>query len=243
MKLNFKNKNILLTGGTRGIGNKLLEELVKLGANVYYTGRSIIKKNNFKRSHYLKLNFNSKKDIDDIAHFIDIKKIRIDILINNAGINIVGNLNKLTYDQISNIIDINLKNQIYFTKLIIKKMIELNTHGKIINISSIWGVITRKNRSVYTSSKHGLIGLTKSLAVDFAENGIIVNSVSPGFVNTELTKSTNSKVAINKIINQIPLRRLARTEEIAKIVIFLCSEYNTYITGQNIIIDGGYSIQ
>ena len=112
--------------------------------------------------------------------------------------------------------------------------------GKIVNISSIWGVKSKKYRSLYSTVKTGIIGMTKSTSIEMAPN-ILVNSVSPGFTNTELTKESLTKEESNEISKQIPLNRFAETNEIANLVIFLCSDLNTYITGQNIIIDGGFT--
>jgi 3-oxoacyl-[acyl-carrier protein] reductase len=114
--------------------------------------------------------------------------------------------------------------------------------GKIINISSIWGEKTISKRLCYTTSKAALIGMTKTLAVELAKYNILVNTVSPGFTNTELTNNILSTSAKNELIDKVPLNRMAEPNEIANTVLFLSSDLNTYITGQNIIIDGGFSI-
>jgi len=114
-------------------------------------------------------------------------------------------------------------------------------YGRIINISSIWGNVSRPKRVIYGVSKAGLNGLSKSIAVEYGNKNILSNSVSPGFTQTELTKKTNTEKEIEEIADKIPLKRLASTNEIAKTVEFLASENNTYITGQNIIVDGGFT--
>ena len=116
-----------------------------------------------------------------------------------------------------------------------------NKYGRIINISSIWSSVTRSGRSLYSTTKCGLVGLTKTLSVELASYDILVNAVGPGFTLTELTMSTNTPVEIAKMSDIIPIKRFAKPAEIANLVLFLGSDLNTYITGQNMIIDGGYT--
>ena len=118
-----------------------------------------------------------------------------------------------------------------------------NKSGKIINVSSIFGVISKKKRSSYSTSKAGLIGLTKAMALDLASHNILVNSISPGFVSTELTKRILNKNEKNELRKNVPLSRFAESAEIVNLVLYLSSKYNTYLTGQNIVIDGGFTIQ
>ena len=128
----------------------------------------------------------------------------------------------------------------YLSQIVLKNMIN-QKYGRIINISSIWGVISRPKRVMYGVSKFGLNGLSKSIAAEYGDKNILANSVSPGFTQTELTQKTNTKKEIEEIADKIPLKRLAYPNEIAKAVEFLASEKNTYITGQNIIVDGGFT--
>lgn len=244
MNFNFKNKTILVTGGTRGIGKTIVKKLKKLNATVHYTGTSnkkILSLNN--KIFYHKLDLLNLYDLEKLSNYIDNKKIKIDILINNAGINKIESFSNFKKKDINSLIDVNLRSQILISQLIIRNMVKNKIKGKIINISSIWGHLTRNKRSIYSITKHGLHGLTKSLANEFAKNGIIVNSVSPGFTKTDLTTNTNSEASLKKIIKSIPLNRLANTNEIADLIIFLTSDLNQYMTGQNIVIDGGYSIK
>ena len=117
-----------------------------------------------------------------------------------------------------------------------------NNWGRIINIASIWGSKSKKQRTSYTTSKSALIGMTKTMAIEYAQHNILINSVSPGFTDTELTSTILSKKQKEELINQVPIKRMAKPEEIANTVAFLCSNLNTYITGQDIIIDGGFTI-
>jgi 3-oxoacyl-[acyl-carrier protein] reductase len=113
-------------------------------------------------------------------------------------------------------------------------------HGRIVNIGSIWGIITKPGRVTYTLTKSGMGGLTRSMAVELASSNVLVNCVAPGYVNTELTRKNNPLKELEKIKKSIPLQRLAEPNEIAELVCYLCSDKNTYITGQTIAIDGGY---
>ena len=244
MKINFKNKTVLISGGTRGIGKKLVETFLTVGAKVIFTGtkKKLIKNDN-KRKIYFKLNLENIDDIELLNNFLQEKNHNIDILINNAGINYIRKFYDYSNFDIEKIINVNLKNQIILSRYVSKQMIKSKKkYSKIINISSIWSLKSKKQRSLYSISKNGLNGLTKSLAIDLAHHGILVNSVSPGFTKTSLTFKTNSKKDIDKIINEIPLRRMANTKDISNLIIFLASDYNEYITGQNIVIDGGFTI-
>lgn len=244
MKIDFKNKTVLITGGTRGIGKRLVESFSELNATVIFTGTSNYTKSKIKKNNiYQKLNLENYQDIYDLSQLLIKKNLKIDILINNAGINIVKNFEKLSDEETIKMININLTNQILLTRHVILNMIKNKISGKIINISSIWGSISKEKRSIYSVTKNGINGLTKSLALEYAQKKILVNSVSPGFTNTELTYSTNSKKEIEKIIKGIPLKRMAETIDIANLILFLCSNYNLYITGQNILIDGAFSVK
>jgi 3-oxoacyl-[acyl-carrier protein] reductase len=118
-------------------------------------------------------------------------------------------------------------------------MLKKGKGGKIINISSIFGVVSREKRSMYSASKSALLGLTRASALDLSKHNVLVNSVSPGFVNTSLTRKILGKKGMKNIIKEIPIKRMATTKDISNLIIFLCSNYNSYITGQNFIIDGG----
>jgi 3-oxoacyl-[acyl-carrier protein] reductase len=137
---------------------------------------------------------------------------------------------------------VNLIAPILITKEVSRIMVRKNK-GKIINISSIFGKVSKKKRSVYASTKHAINGLTKTLALDLASSNILVNSVSPGVIETQLTKKVLGRSGINKMKKEIPLKKLGKTEDVANLILFLTSEYNSYITGQNYIIDGGYVVK
>ena len=145
----------------------------------------------------------------------------------------------MSENDIYKLIKINTVGPTLVTKVISKKMIK-NRYGRIINMCSIFGEITKEKRVLYNITKFGLNGLTKGSAIDLAKSQILVNSISPGFVSTKLTKKILGK-KINTLRKEIPLKRLAYSDEISKIVLFLASDLNTYLTGQNIIVDGGFT--
>ena len=240
----FENKNILVTGGTRGIGREIAKQLLLNGGNVTVTGTKNRNLSNlrqewgFSNLNYLRVDFLEESSVANAIDWIRSQR-KIDILINNAGINIVNDNINTSSSEFDFLQMVNLKGPYVFTREV-SKVMSRNSSGKIVNITSIWGVITRPGRSLYSASKFGLLGLTKGLATDLAKYGILVNSVAPGFTKTELTEETNSRAEILELEKSIPVGRFAEPIEIAFLVLFLVSEMNTYITGQNIIIDGGY---
>jgi len=245
MKIDFSNKTVLITGGTRGIGFGIVKLLQKNKANIITTGTNIneIEKLNQQskgnRIKYCHLDFT---DADSINNFIDIINgfKTIDILINNAGVNKIETIDKITEDEWDWINNVNLKGPFLITREV-SRIMKRNHFGKIINIASIFSVVSKEKRASYSTTKWGLIGFTKAIALDLAPHNILVNAVSPGFVDTQLTRKILGKKGIKDIKANIPQKRLAKIEEIANTLLFLVSDYNTYITGQNIIIDGGFT--
>jgi 3-oxoacyl-[acyl-carrier protein] reductase len=218
------NKRALVTGAARGIGLAIANKLNELGIIVIMPKRS-------------ELDLLSNESIDEYIHLL---KEPVDILINNAGINPLAGTTEMTDRDIEDTIQTNLIGPMRLTRGIIPSMIRQN-YGRIVNISSIWSVVSKPRRLVYSVSKSGLNGMTRSMAVEMGRYNILINSIAPGFVNTELTRQNNSEEEIKAIAEKIPLGRLAESSEIAELVAFLCSDKNTYITGQTIMIDGGYT--
>jgi 3-oxoacyl-[acyl-carrier protein] reductase len=247
MQLDFKDKIALVTGGTRGIGKAIVDGLLELGAFVYVTGtnpQQIATLNEEATAaklelKYLQVDFSNP---ESTALFLEeLGSIeRIDVCINNAGVNLVSENLATTSADFDWMNGINLKAPYEISRVVGAKMIA-NGYGRIVNIASIWSVVTRAGRSLYTMTKWGLIGLTKTLSVEWAKHNVLVNGVSPGFTKTELTMGTNTEAELEKIAALIPINRLATTDEIASVVIFLSSNLNTYLTGQNITVDGGYT--
>lgn len=214
-------KKALVTGGSRGIGKAIADLLKKDGYAVLTPTRDEL----------------DLADNSSIVKYILSLHGRIDVLVNNAGINPIENISEIEDKNIDETIKINLMAPIR----LIRGIVPLMEKGRIVNISSIWSKVSKPGRGIYAATKAGLNALTRTLAVELGEKGILVNSVSPGYVETSLTRQNNTEAQITAIKKMIPLGRLAKTDEIAQLVFFLCSDKNTYITGQNIVIDGGYT--
>ena len=237
MKFDFKGKLVLITGGSKGIGKQLVDDFIKLNAKVISTSTQVTKNKNKKNLVLENLDFNNSQSIN---YFINkIKKIKkIDVLINNAGVNKINSINDVNLSDWDKIQNVNIKGPILLTKEISKIMMKKKS-GKIVNISSIFGVISKEKRSLYSASKSALLGLTRASALDLAKYNILVNSVSPGFVHTSLTSKILGKKGMKEITKEIPIGRMAKTKDISSLIIYLCSSQNSYITGQNFVIDGG----
>ena len=245
MDLNFTNKTVIITGGTRGIGASLTNAFYRTGAKVLVSGTmnendvnfDILKHNN--NVHYHQLDLSSD---ESIKQFLDVvnKLDKVDVLINNAGVNKIKTVNEISEEEWDWINAVNLRGPFLLTRTVSEKM-KQQEFGKIINIASIFGVISKEKRAAYSSTKWGLIGFTKAVALDLAPFNVLVNAVSPGFVDTDLTRRIIGPENIIKLVETIPQKRLANTDEIASVVLFLTSDLNTYITGQNIIVDGGFT--
>ncbi len=243
--LNLNHKLAVVTGGTRGIGKAITKMLLEAGSRVIITGTTEKKEEvlsqefGSKNVEYYQSDFGDEKSLKGFLEYLKSLK-KIDILINNAGINKLNSVSNISLAEYNDVLNINLKAPFLITKEVSQLMIN-NKGGKIVNITSIWSSVSRKERTMYSTSKWGLAGFTKSAAIDLAEYNILVNSVAPGFTLTELTELTNTKEELRTLEDKIPMRRLADPKEIANLVLFLSSELNTYLTGQNIIIDGGYT--
>ena len=227
----MKKKTVLITGGTRGIGQSIRNKLIKENFKVIYTGTK-----NKKDKNYLQLDLNDQNSINDFIK--QIEKIHIDILIINSGINIIKSFLNFKDSEIQRVININFLNNIKIIQIVLKRMIKKN-FGRIIFISSIWGVKPAKDRSIYSFTKKSLQFICKSIASEYGHKNILVNSISPGFIETELTKKSLTIKKMKSLKKRIPQRRFGKPEEIANLAYFLISQ-NSYISGQNIIIDGGF---
>lgn len=246
VNISLVGRTAVITGATRGIGRSISDIFLKAGGKLILTGtnqeeiESLNSNNENPQVSWIKADFSTLEGIDK---FIGILKTheRVDICVNNAGINIIKPIDDCSPDEYHQLININLTAPFKIAQLLLPAMGK-NGWGRIVNIASIWSQITKQNRSMYTLSKAGLTGLSRSMAVEYAKSNILVNAISPGFTLTELTEQSLSVNEIRLIAQQIPMQRFADPKEIALVALFLCSDLNTYITGQNIVIDGGFSI-
>jgi len=220
----MNKKTVFISGATRGIGQAIYQKLKKENYKIIAPARQ-------------ELNLSNNTSIDQ--YIKTHKDLKIDILINNAGINFPQWINELEDENLQQHIQINLISPIKLIRAFAPYM-KKNKWGRIINVSSIFGIVARGKQTMYCATKHGINGVTKVLALELGPYNILVNSVCPGFTNTELIRR-NSPEKNKAIIKDIPLGRLAEPEEIAELVSFLISEKNTYINGAKIIIDGGFT--
>lgn len=237
----LKDKKVaLVTGTSRGIGYAISKKLFEQG---YYTIGTSTSGQMDDCKHVNEIWAVDFNDIQSTQAFIErVQKLKkIDILVNNAGINIIKKQEAITYEDYSKIENINLRMP-FFLSAVVAGIMARAGGGRIVNIASIWSVVTKENRTLYSTMKSGLHGLTRSMAVEWAPKNILINTISPGFVNTDLTKQSLSETEITALVQKIPLNRMAEAHEIAELVAFLTSDSNTYLTGQNIVIDGGFSI-
>ena len=243
VKIDLKGRVAIVTGGTRGIGQAIGLKFLEAGAKVILTGTKQVEinilnaENQNANIQYVQLDLSNDESVSAFLIFLSTLN-QIDILINNAGINIVSDALKVQDEDYDLIQKINVEGPFKISRAVGSKMIA-QKWGRIVNIASIWSVVTRPGRSVYATSKMALLGITKTFSVEWSRHNVLVNAVSPGFTVTELTLSTNTPEELKAIEATIPQQRMAQPEEIANGVLFLASNLNNYITGQNLIIDGG----
>ena len=233
-------KNVFITGASRGIGESIAYYFAERGFNVVGTARSEFnfKSDNFVGNLYpVQLDVTDRESMKSVYSLLKDKELLPNILINNAGITSDQIFMRMKDDDWDKVIDINLTGTFNITKLFIKDMVK-NRYGKIINISSISGLMGNPGQVNYSSSKAALGGFTKSLAKELGSRNINVNSIAPGFIDTEMTEflDQDAKELLKK---DIPLNRLGNTDDISELAFFLASDQAQYITGQTISVDGG----
>ena len=239
--INFKNKNILITGASGGIGNELVKKFVSLGGNVLGSGTNSEKLDKIKKQYP---NIKVKKfDIAEhlrIEEFIDDVSLELgglDILINNAGTNADNLSLRMKEEEWKKVIDINLTATFLLSKHAIKKMLK-DKFGRVVNITSVVGHTGNLGQSNYSASKAGIIGMSKSLAIEYAKKNITVNCVSPGFIISDMTMNIAEKVKLY-LTSRIPMGKLGTGEDVSNCVAFLSSLEASYITGETIHVNGG----
>lgn len=218
-------KKLFITGGSQGIGKATVEEYRRHGYEIIAPPIE-------------EMDLRDNRSVDE--YIAEHKNETFDVVVNNAGINELDFVEDITDENIDAMIKINLEAPIRLLRGFVPQM-KKNGSGRIINISSVWGIVSKEKRLLYSVTKNGIHGITNTLAVELAPFHILVNTVCPGFTLTELTRKNLSPKEIEAISQDIPLQRMAEPTEIAKLIYFLGSEENTYITGQKIAVDGGYT--
>ena len=239
--IDFKNKKIIITGASGGIGRSLVEKFVNLNGNVLATGTRIEKlenlKNDFPSINILKFDISEQSKIEEFIENANSELKGLDVLVNNAGKNMDNLSLRMKIDEWKKIIDINLTSTFLLSKNAIKKMLK-NKYGRIVNISSVVGHTGNLGQSNYAASKAGIVGMTKSLAIEYAKKNITLNCVSPGFIQSRMTDNIIESVKA-VLTSKIPMARLGNGEDVANSVAFLSSDQASYITGETIHVNGG----
>ncbi|PPR48458.1 MAG: 3-oxoacyl-[acyl-carrier-protein] reductase FabG [Alphaproteobacteria bacterium MarineAlpha5_Bin5] len=239
--IDLKNKKILITGATGAIGGALVKKFVSLEGNVLATGTKSEKleslKKEFPSISILKFDISDHSRIEEFIENVSSQLTGLDILVNNAGINMDNLSLRMKDEEWQKVIDINLGSTFLLSKYAIKKMLK-NKYGRIVNITSIVGHTGNLGQSNYSASKAGIIGMTKSLAIEYAKKNITLNCVSPGFIQSTMTDKIVESIK-SMLTSRIPMSRLGTGEDVANTVVFLSSDAASYITGETIHVNGG----
>lgn len=219
------NKTVLITGAARGIGKACAQKFAAEGYNVLAPSRNEM---DLSRPESIKAYIGG---LNETVH----------VLVNNAGTNPLANIGNLDFEEANKMMNINFWASAMLTDMLAPAMKDMG-YGRIVNISSIWSGVTKGGRSMYASSKAAINAFTRTAAVEYAPYNVLVNAVAPGYVNTELTQINNTAEQIETIKSNLPVKRLAEPHEIAELIYFFGSDKNTFVTGQTIFADGGYSI-
>jgi NAD(P)-dependent dehydrogenase (short-subunit alcohol dehydrogenase family) len=217
-------RTALVTGASRGIGAAVAARFAALGAAVLAPPRAELDLNN----------------LHSIAAYVERLDTPVDILVNNAGVNWPQSLAELGDEHLDETLRVNLAAPARLARGLAPGMVARG-YGRVVNMSSVWALVSHEGRAAYAASKAGLVGLTRTMALELAPAGVLVNAVAPGYVATDLTRQNNSPAELAEIEALIPLGRLAEPEEIAELIAFLCSARNSYVTGQVLVCDGGYT--
>ena len=239
--IDFKNKKILITGASGGIGGALVKNFVSLNGSVLGTGTKIEKLDLIKKNNpgikVKKFDISEHSRIEEFIDNVTLELGGLDILVNNAGINADNLSLRMKDEEWKKVIDVNLTSSFLLSKYAIKKMLK-NKFGRVVNITSIVGHTGNLGQSNYSASKAGLIGMSKSLAIEYAKKNITVNCVSPGFIISDMTMNIAEKIKLY-LTSRIPMGKLGTGEDVSNCAAFLSSESASYITGETIHVNGG----
>ena len=239
--MNLKNKKVLITGATGGIGNCIVKKFDELGAKIVASGTNEDKlknlKNKFSNIHSEKFKLDDHDKIENFINLVDQKLGGLDILVNNAGITLDNLSIRLSEENWKKVLDINLTSTFLMCKSAVKKMLK-QKNGKIVNITSIVGHTGNLGQANYAASKAGIIAFSKSLAIEYAKKNININCVSPGFIKTEMTDKINDDFK-KILLSKIPSGTLGTGEDVSNCVAFLASDMANYINGETIHVNGG----
>lgn len=231
-------KKVFVTGASRGIGSCIARVFQERGFHVTGTRTSFGKIEDDYCDKWIVADFSVLDDIYSCAQMV--REISPDVLINNAGINKISPFVDITPEDFLSIHQINVFAPFLLCQAAINGM-KSRRWGRIVNISSIWGKVGKEHRASYAASKFALDGMTLAMAAEHSQNGVLANCIAPGFTDTELTRRVLGDHGINQLISAVPIRRMATPREVANFVAWLGSDDNSYITGQNIAVDGGFS--
>ena len=239
--IDFKNKKILITGATGGIGGSLVKKFISLNGDVLGTGTKEDKLNLLKKENsslkVQKFDISKHSKIEEFINTASNELGGLDILVNNAGVNVDNLSLRMKEEEWKKVIDINLTSTFLLSKYAIKKMLK-NKFGRVVNVTSIVAHSGNLGQSNYSASKAGIIGMSKSLAIEYAKKNITINCVSPGFIVSDMTSNLSEKVR-DHLTSRIPMSRLGNGDDVSNCVAFLSSEASSYVTGETIHVNGG----
>ena len=239
--INFKNKNVLITGASGGIGGELVKKFVSLEANVLGSGTKAEKLDRIKKKYpnikVKRFDISEHSRIEDFIDNVSLELGGLDILINSAGTNADNLSVRMKEDEWKKVLDVNLTSTFLLSKYAIKKMLK-NKFGRVVNVTSVVGHTGNLGQSNYAASKAGIIGMSKSFAIEYAKKNITINCVSPGFIVSDMTMNIAEKVKLY-LTSRIPMGKLGTGEDVSNCVAFLSSEQASYVTGETIHVNGG----
>ena len=237
----LKNKNIVVTGASGGIGNSIIKKLNECGANILASGTRIEKleelKSKFNNIKILKFDISQSEKIEEFIEISTRELGGLDCIVNNAGITQDNLAIRMGIEEWKKVIEVNLTSTFLMSKFAIKKMLKIKK-GKIVNITSVVGHTGNVGQANYSASKAGIVAMSKSLAIEYAKKNININCISPGFIKTAMTDKIDDKFK-EMIVSKIPSARLGEPEDVANAVLFLASSQSDYINGETLHVNGG----